>query len=137
MSGNPKYPQRPLSPSYTGAPYPTGVPGAGYGTPGYGVGSTAGYGGYGAGYGATGYGAGYGTTAASSYNTTIGTRPISPGFSQYGAVGMPGSVTQVQETITTNVQPGLVSTGVTNVPQGNSRFEYIPYQKTVTDYEVR
>jgi len=55
-----------------------------------------------------------------------------------GAVGMPGAVTEVKETITTtNVQPGMVSSAVTGVPQGNSRFEYIPYQKTVTDYEVR
>ena len=131
---------------------------AGYGAQGYGA---QGYGAQGAYYGTTtaGYGASTTTTATTNYGSSMGTRPISPGFAQYGGVGptaigvstLPGAVTEVTETVTTNVQPALVTstvapalvgattttTTVTDVPQGASRFEYVPYQKKVMDYEVR
>lgn len=139
----------------------------GYGQQGYGQPGYPAAGNY---YGTTtaGYGASTTTTATTNYGASIGTRPISPGFAQYGGVGvppplgvttLPGAVTEVTETVTTNVQPGLVTstvapaligastmpgvvsttTTVTDVaaPQGASRFEYIPYQKKVMEYEVR
>jgi len=125
----------------------------GYGAQGYGV---QGYGGAQGYYGTTA--AGYGAAASTTnYGATYGTRPISPGFTQYGGVGVvptiaastiPGSVTEVTETVTTNVQPGFVTStvapglvGATTtttvaevVPPSASRFEYVPYQKKVMDY---
>jgi hypothetical protein len=76
----------------------------------------------------------------------IGTRPVSPGFVT-GSVLPSAPVTSVvtaapalvTSTVAPVVSPLITATQVVTEapPIGGSRFEYVPYQKKVLDYEVR
>jgi len=109
-----------------------GVGSVGYGNGGYG---NVGYGSsvaYGSGYGAgVGYGSTVGYGAATGYGSTLG---------YGGAVGIAPSVIgggmgYVNSAVAV---PAIATTVVAEpAPVGGSRFEYVPYQKAVMDYEIR
>ena len=78
----------------------------------------------------------------------IGTRPVSPGFIAGSVVPTTSVVAPVVAAtpalVTSTVAPAIVAPAVTTTqvvteapPIGGSRFEYIPYQKAVMDYEIR
>lgn len=88
----------------------------------------------------------------------IGTRPVSPGFVA-GSVLPPAPVAPVAvaapvvaaapalvtSTVAPVVAPAIATTAVVEAPPvgnsfnnaGGSRFEYVPYNRTVMDYEIR
>jgi hypothetical protein len=127
---------RPVSPGFV-AGYAPGIAaggyGAGYGNAGYG---NIGYGSgvaYGSGYGSSvGYGAapGYGSTIG--YGGGVGIAPSVIG----GGVGYVNSAMAVPAIATTVIdEPAPV--GILFSYSGSSRFEYVPYQKAVMDFEIR